>query len=305
MSAAEIARAVAQARAERSRTAAPPIAQNHHCTVGCVTVGCRKVRVCVASLKIHVCPGPSCEHARASSEGVVCGLSGFEIAPPSDNVVSAFQRENGVVATTTRHWGHAERSSRASGGRAAPRETDRQTRLAIESHVTLFMASRPRHDIYTAELDKVKSVAVKLAKTTRGPTSFSAAITAAMSVYTERASLCRPPAPSEAPWLKTLAKAIFDFWKGLREWMPMRRKNAAAFVATVLSMMAEDGLKIGGVRFIHSCPIVRRHCPRPRQMGLFTGRMTCRRVTQQTRALKAALTLDSGRPRIVPALDFA
>ena len=305
MSAAEISRAVAQARAERTRTRAAPIAQSHRCSVGCVTVGCRKVRVCVASLNIHVCPGPSCEHARASSEGVVCGLSGFEIAPPSDNVVSAFQRENGISATTTRHWGHSERTTRIAGPRAAPRETDRQTRQAIENHVTLFLASRARHEIYAAELAKVKAVGVKQAKTTRAPVSFSAAVAEAMAIYDERASLCRPPATSDAPWLKTLATAIFNFWKGLREWLPMRRKNAAAFVATVLSMMADDGLKIGGVRFIHSCSIVRRHCPRPRQMGLFTGRMTCRRVTQQTRALKTALTMDSGRPRIVPPLDFA
>jgi len=59
------------------------------------------------------------------------------------------------------------------------------------------------------------------------------------------------------------------------------------------------------VCFIPASAVVRQHCPRPRQFGSFHGKMTCRRVTQHTRALKGALTLPSGAPRIVPALEFA
>ena len=292
------------ARAERGRLGLTAIDPAHRCAVGCTTVGCRRVRVCVASLDIHRCPGPGCRFARTTSEGTVCGLSGYEIAGPADSVVSSYSRDNGVTATSCRHWGHADRSARASARRAPPRETDQLTRVAVENHVTLFLASRLRGEIYRAELAKVEEACVKAAKTSKAPLSIDAVMARTAAIYTERADLCRRPADPTLPWLGTLAMAIFEFWKGLRDKIEMKRKNAPAFVATVLSCMAGPGLAIGGVCFIPQSAIVRRHCPRPRQFGSFRGKMTCRRVTQHTRFLKSALTLPSGSPRMVPALVF-
>lgn len=299
-----VAAAVAAARAERTRLGLTQVDPSHRCVVGCTTVGCRQVRVCVASLAIHVCPGPECQFARTTSEGTVCGLSGYEISGPNDKVVSSYSRDNGVTAVSCRHWGHADRGARAPTRRAPPRETDQLTRVAVETHVTLFLASRLRGDIYRAELAKVEEACVKAAKTTKASLSIDAVMARAAEIYNARADLCRRPADPTMPWLGTLALAIFEFWRGLRDKIQMKRKNSPAFVATVLSCMAGPGLAIGGVCFIPQSAIVRRHCPRPRQFGSFRGKMTCRRVTQHTRLLKQALTLPSGSPRMVPALVF-
>ena len=301
----EVAAAVAAARAARARDGHGAVDPGHRCTIDCATVGSRRVRACVASLAIHVCPGPECQFARTTSEGTVCGLSGFEITGPADSVVSTYSRDNGVTTVSSRHWGHADRSARAATRRAPPRETDQLTRVAVETHVSLFLASRLREDIYTAELGKVREACVKAAKTSKEAMAIDQCMARAAAIYAERAELCRRPAPPTAQWLTTLAGAIFRFWKGIRGSILMRRKNAPAFVATVLSLMAGEGLSIGSVCFIPASAVVRQHCPRPRQFGSFHGKMTCRRVTQHTRALKGALTLPSGAPRIVPALEFA
>lgn len=300
----EVSAAVAAARAERARTGAPPVNPDHRCTVDCVTVGSRRVRVCIASLAVHVCPGASCRFLRVTSEGSVCGLSGFEVASASENVVTVYTRETGTTSISTRHWGNVDRGTQISSKRAAPKESDQLTRCAIESYVKLFLSSRMRHEIYTVEFGKVKEQCTKLAKATREPVTLDNAIKSVVEIYRDRASLCRRPAPDGVQWLSTLASAIFNFWRGIRDHLPMKKKNAPAFVATVLSLMGEDGLTLGGVCFIPKSSLVRRHCPRPRQFSGFRGRMTCRRITQYTRALKTALTLPSGAPRIVPPLVF-
>lgn len=300
---AEHARVMAMARAERARSGSSPLEVGHRCTEACQTVGTRRIRVCLASLNTHVCPGASCPFARHTGEAVVCGLSGFEVAGPDDTTVTSFSQTNGVTAQSSRHWGQTVKTTALPQRRASVRESDQMTRTAIEDQVRLFLASTQRSDICQAERKKVRDNCVKAAKMLREPPSVAQVVGTVHDLYMARAALCRQPAPAGAPWLLTLSSAIFEFWKGVREEIPMKKKNAAAFTAAVLTFMSGSGLEHSGVVYIRPSPLVAAHCPRPRQFAAFRS-MTCRRITQQIRSIKAALTLPSGRPRVVPPLEF-
>ena len=300
---AEHARVMAMARAERAKNGGGPLEVGHRCTEACQTVGTRRIRVCLASLNTHVCPGASCPFVRHTGEARVCGLSGFEVAGPDDAAVTSFSTTNGVTAQLSRHWGHAVKTTAAPQRRASVRESDQMTRTAIEEQVRRFLASGQRGDICLAERKKVRENCVKAAKMLREPPSFAQVVGTVHELYAARAALCRGAAPADAPWLLTLASAIFEFWKGIREEIPMKKKNAAAFTAAVLTFMSGSGLEHSGVVYIRPSPLVAAHCPRPRQFAAFRS-MTCRRITQQIRSIKAALTLPSGRPRVVPPLEF-
>lgn len=300
---AEVERYLALARHERDQGAFAPLEVGHRCSSRCRTVGNSRVRVCLASLNVHICPGSSCPFAISTGEGTVCALSGFEVAGPDDATVTSFVKTNGVTASSSRHWGHSVKTTALPQRRADARESDQMTRTAIEDQVHLFLASEQRQMICRTERLKVRENCSKCAKMLRDPPSFSAVVTTVNALYTERAALCAPPAPAGAPWLSTLASAIFEFWKGIRSEIPMKKKNAAAFVAAILTFMSDGGLEHSGVVYVRPSPLVAAHCPRPRQFGLFRS-MTCRRITQQIRSIKAALTLPSGRPRVVPPLRF-
>lgn len=291
-----------QARAERARQNLPALELGHRCCGTCRTVGNARVRVCLASLNVHVCPGTSCPFAVSTGEGTVCSLSGFEVAGPDATVVTSFSQTNGVTAQSSRHWGHPVATS-APLRRASVRESDQMTRTAIEEQVKLFLSSSQRREICDQERQKVRENCAKAAKMIREPLFLGQTVGVVTGLYAERASLCAPPAPANAVWLETLSTAIFEFWKGIRESIPMKKKNAAAFVAAILTFMSDSGLEHSSVVYIRPSPLVAAHCPRPRQFGLFRS-MTCRRITQQIRAIKAALTLPSGRPRVVPPLQF-
>lgn len=300
---ADVEAVVAQARAERARLGLGPLVAGHRCTVGCRTVGTRRVRVCLESLGVHVCPGPACPFARHTGEATVCGLSGFEVCGPDETSVSSFSQSNGVTATSSRHWGHTTRTTALPQKRAEVRETDQMTRRAVEDNTVLFLASAQREQICAAERAKVHDACARAAKMARAPLSFSGTVSTVTRLFGERAELCAPPAPAGAVWLSTLATAIFKFWQGIRTWIPLKKKNAAAMTAAILTFMADGGLAISGVVYVRPSRVVAAHCPRPRQFGMFRS-MTCRRITQQIRAIKAALTLPSGRPRMVPPLAF-
>lgn len=304
MSQAEIDAAISAARSARAAAGITAIDRHHRCAVGCTTVGSRTVRVCLASMAVHICPGCSCKFARTTSEGTVCGLSGYEVAGVDDTITTAFSRDTGVTAVSSRHWGHADRSMGPNRPRSAPKETDQLTRMAVEAQVVYFLSSKTREGIHREELGKVAVQCVKRAKMLREPIGFSGVVASVAEVYKLRSDLCRPPVREGSEWVKTLGKAIFEFWKPLRDRIPMKKKNAPAFVAAVLTMMSDgEGLAIGGVYYIRPSALIRRHCPRPRQFGLFPN-MTCRRITQEVRLIKNALTMDNGEPRMIPPLDF-
>lgn len=300
---ADVEAVIAQARSERERLGFGPLLAGHRCAIGCQTVGTRRIRVCLESLCVHVCPGAGCPFARQTGEATVCGLSGFEVCGPEDAPVSSFSKSNGVTASSSRHWGHVTRTTAPASKRAEVRETDQMTRKAVEDNTALFLASPQRGEICAAETTKVHEACARAAKMVRTPPSFSGAVVTVLGLFYERAELCAPPAPSGAVWLSTLATAIFKFWQGLRRWIPLKKKNAAAMTAAILTFMADGGLSISGVVYVRPSRVVAAHCPRPRQFGMFRS-MTCRRITQQIRAIKAALTLPSGRPRLVPPLEF-
>lgn len=302
---AERQRAVDMALRHRAETGAPKLVVGHRCTDKCATVGTQRVRVCTASLNVHVCPGQGCAFGRDTGEGTVCALSGFMIGGPSDTSTVSFTHSTGVTGTTTRHWGQSVRLTAKPAGRALAAESAQMTRAAIEHHVRLFLASTQRQEIADAEFEKVRLLCEKTAKLTRTPVFFADAVATVGRLYRERADLCAPAAPAGAPWLKTLALAILEFWRQFSDSIPMKKKNAPSFTAACLSFLASpDGLTIDGVVFIRPSPVVRLHSVLPRQFGLFRA-MTCRRITQMTRQIKAALTLSSGQPRVVDPLDFA
>jgi hypothetical protein len=300
---ADVEAVVTQARSERARLGLGPLLAGHRCSIGCQTVGTRRVRVCLESLGVHVCPGASCPFARQTGEATVCGLSGFEVCGPNDTSVSSFSQSNGVTASSSRHWGHVTRTTALTQKRAEVRETDQMTRKAVEDNTALFLSSSHRGEICAAETTKVHEACVRAAKMARAPPSFSGTVATVTRLFYERAALCAPPALPGAMWLSTLATAIFRFWQGLRMWIPLKKKNAAAMTAAILTFMADGGLSISGVVYVRPSRVVAAHCPRPRQFGMFRS-MTCRRITQQIRAIKAALTLPSGRPRLAPPLEF-
>ena len=309
----------------RERERLGPLLVGHRCTEHCRTEGTRRVRVCIASMNVHECPGESCEFARHTGEGVVCGLSGYCIGGPDDTSTVSFTSSNGVTASSSRHWGQSVRISAKTGGRSGPIESAQLTRKAVEAHVHLFLASDQRREITDAEMCKVRQSCERAAKMDRTTPYVGAVVAEVTRLYRARAELCAPAAPATAPWLKTLATAIFTFWQGIDDGVPMKKKNAASFVAAILSFMAsKDGLSLHGVVYIKPSPLVRRHSVLPRQMGSFKT-MTCRqalfssrraplptshpfasrRVTQMVRLVKNAVTLESGQPRLVEPLVFA
>lgn len=297
-------RAVSLALEARRAEGAGPLLVGHRCTEHCPTVGTRRVRVCTKSLNIHICPGESCEFARNTGEGTVCALSGYCIAGPDDTSTTSFSTSNGVTASSSRHWGQGVRVTPKLGGRSGPIETLQLTRKAVEANVHLFLASDQRREVTDAEMLKVRQNCERSAKMGRVSPHLGSVVAEVTRLYRDRAELCAPPAPHTAPWLKTLSATVFAFWQGVADKIPMKRKNAPSFVAAILSFMAsEDGLSLHGVVYIRPSALVRRHSVLPRQMGAFRT-MTCRRVTQMTRALKAAISLESGQPRIVDPLVF-
>ena len=300
---ADVEAVIAQARSERDRLGLGPLLTGHRCSIKCQTVGTRRVRVCLDSLTVHVCPGVSCPFAQQTGEATVCGLSGFEVCGPDDAAVSLFSQSNGKTAVSSRHWGHSTKTTAPDQKRSKARETDQMTRKAVEDNTVLFLSSPHREQICAAEKAKVHDSCVRAAKMSRSSHSFSGIVATVVNLFNERAALCAPPAPAGVAWLSTLATAIFKFWQGLRKWIPLKKKNAAAMTASILTFMADGGLSIAGVLYVRPSKVVAAHCPRPRQFGMFRS-MTCRRITQQIRAIKAALTLPSGRPRMVPPLEF-
>ena len=190
-------------------------------------------------------------------------------------------------------------------GRASAAESTQMTRRAIEHHVHVFLASDQRKQISDAEFAKVRALCEKTAKLSKKPIFFAESVAVIGRLYAERADLCAPPAAADAPWLKTLALAILNFWRQLSKFIPMKKKNSPSFTAACLSFLASpDGLSIGGVVFIRPSPVVRLYSVLPRQYGLFRN-MTCRRITQMSRMIRLGLTLPSGQPRVVDALDFS
>ncbi len=234
----------------------------------------------------------------------MCGLSGFSVAGPEENATLSYSHVTGTTSTSSRHWGQGVRMSAKPAGRAAPTESGQMTRAVIEKHVCLFLASKERQKITADEFEKVRQSCQKAAKLVKSPPSIGTAIVTVSKLYDSRAKLCLPPAAADAPWLKTLSVAILEFWRQLSDSIPMKKKNAPSFVAACISFLSSDGLTIEGVVFIRPSRLVRLHCVLPRQFGLFSC-MTCRRITQTTRAIKASLTLPSGRPRVVTPLNFS
>lgn len=76
------------------------------------------------------------------------------------------------------------------------------------------------------------------------------------------------------------------------------------FVGAVLQFLgSEQGLVIDGVVLIRPSARVAAHLPTQRQMGQL-DRVSCRKLSVVTRALRSALLLPSGGVRVVPCLEF-
>ena len=75
-------------------------------------------------------------------------------------------------------------------------------------------------------------------------------------------------------------------------------------VGAVLQFLgSERGLVIDGVVLIRPSARVAAHLPTQRQMGQL-DRVSCRKLSVVTRALRSALLLPSGGVRVVPCLEF-
>jgi hypothetical protein len=163
--------------------------------------------------------------------------------------------------------------------------------------------------VWGAERDRFLGACERSGRTAGALSSLSFAVRQCLGHLQSRSLSLRRPARRGA-WIETLGERIHAWWQsvlsvpggvnGLRATSLM----VLPVVGAVLQFLgSERGLVIEGVVLIRPSPRVAAHLPTQRQMGQL-DRVSCRKLSVVTRALRSALLLPSGGVRVVPCLEF-
>ena len=269
----------------------------HKCKTGCVMLGTFPGPfICAGSRQIHHC-GRHCSATVDTGEGVVCTLTGYQVAETACAAPMIVRDSSG---RSTRHWGNA------SSRKGSPLESKASVVAAINKALRLFLCSDVRKKVTRDEEERYSNAVAKLCrKLLLGDSAgfgrlYAKAVVEIRKLAAKHEPCCRPAAPPEAAWIDVLAPEIYRYFTDVGT--PVGKKTAVTLAAVGISLLATPaGHSAEGVTYVEYSPTVAACAFVDVMYGRFPG-ITCRRMSILQREMISLLQTKGGQQRIIEPL---